>query len=84
MPHDSRPRPLRLGRFYSPVSRNDRGSGWLCRHCWHPRDGHHTNGRCYTLKEIDARMAWVEWTGEWPGPDEGCVEGVLPRRRRRA
>ena len=71
-------------RFFSPVSRNDRGSGWLCRHCWHPRDGHHTNGRCYTLKEIDARMAWVEWTGEWPGPDEGCVEGVLPRRRRRA
>jgi hypothetical protein len=68
-----RPRPLRLGRFFAPASRNNPGSGWLCRHCWHPRDGHHTNGRCYTLTDIAARMAWWDRTGLWPSPEESCT-----------
>jgi hypothetical protein len=68
-----RPRPLRRGRSYTPASHNDWGAHWLCRHCWHPEDGHRRNGRCYTLVEIEARLAWWERTGQWPGPDQVCT-----------
>ena len=78
--NDLRPRPLRRGRAYAPASRNHWGAHWLCRHCWHPRDGHHTDGRCYTTAEIRARMAWWECTGIWPRPEEPCTP--LPRATR--
>jgi hypothetical protein len=79
MTYTPRPRPLRLGRFFSPASRNHWGARWLCRHCWHPRDGHHADGRCYTLAEIRLRMAWWARTGQWPKPDEGCTPQEDPR-----
>ena len=47
-----------------------------CTQCGATRDAHHTDGRCYTLAEMCARLRHYAATGVWPGPDEGCEEST--------
>lgn len=41
-----------------------------CQHCGCLPEGHHTDGRCYSVAEMGARLRWAQQTGRWPGPDE--------------
>lgn len=49
-----------------------------CHHCAQYRESHHSDGRCYTIPEMAARLEFARRTLRWPGPDEGCFEEEMP------
>lgn len=56
----------------------ERYSMGSCHHCAQYRESHHSDGRCYTIPEMAARLEFARRTLRWPGPDEGCFEEEMP------
>jgi hypothetical protein len=44
----------------------------LCAACGQRDEAHHSDGRCYTVDELVARLRFYTAWNRWPEPDEGC------------
>jgi hypothetical protein len=47
-----------------------------CANCGQTPEQHHSDGRCYSVEEQVNRLRFLQRTGRWPGPDEGCEEDL--------
>lgn len=65
---------------YTPVTvplRNARVTHDCCTHCGATREAHFSDGRCYTVADMVARLQRYAATGVWPRSDDVRTEDIV-------